>query len=60
MLSSARIMMVKDEITEYHGRVEDIRLYDKEPPKKSTEPDSPKIEKKKKKITSKAGAEEEK
>jgi len=33
MLSSARIMMVKDEITEYHGRVENIRLYDKEPPK---------------------------
>ena len=54
-------MMVKDEITEYHGRVEDIRIYDKEPPKKSTEPDSPKIEKKKRKtIVTKGGIEEEK
>ena len=52
--------MIKDEITEYHGRVEDIRLYDKEPPKKSTEPESPKVEKRKKKLVgSKAHAAEE-
>ena len=25
-------MMVKDQIVEYHGRIENIRLFDKEPP----------------------------
>jgi hypothetical protein len=32
MLTSSRVMMIKDKIVDYHGRVENIRLFDKEPP----------------------------
>ena len=32
MLTSHRVMMVKQKIIDYHGRVTDIRLYDTEPP----------------------------
>ena len=32
MLTSHRVMMIKQKIIDYHGRVENIRLYDKEPP----------------------------
>jgi len=32
MLTTSRIMMVKDQIIEYHGRIENIKLFDKCPP----------------------------
>ena len=32
MLSSQRIAMVRNKIIEHHGRIEDIEIYDSEPP----------------------------
>ena len=33
MLTSQRVMMIQKKIVEHHGRIENVRLYDKDPTK---------------------------